>query len=177
MYPWFATVTDDKKPDSSSGARQSSGNGKTTEEDTVHKSLKDLNLRLRRLVHQSISDLIDPSRYVILFFFLVLLLFSVFYRIYTSWMLLNLVLGLGASKSIKEATRKAKELLESENHGGKKGKYYRTSASVLALFGDSQSPLARKFLQKSASLYAKVPGNGVYLCFHTFLSFSFFGFV
>lgn len=74
-------------------------------------------------------------------------------------MILNLVLGLGSSKNIKEATRKAKQLLENEsNGGGRKGKYFRTSTAVLALFGDTDSYLARKFLQRTGTLYTKVPG-------------------
>jgi hypothetical protein len=75
-------------------------------------------------------------------------------------MILNLVLGLGTSKNVREATRKAKQLLEKESNGTAKrsGKYYRTSTAVLALFGDSRSPMARKFLQRTGSLYTKIPG-------------------
>jgi hypothetical protein len=60
MYPWFAVVTEDLNASTSPSKKRSS----LTEEkeDPFRKSLKDLNLRLRRLVHQSISDLIDPSR-------------------------------------------------------------------------------------------------------------------
>ena len=68
-------------------------------------------------------------------------------------------MGLGTSKTLKEATRKAKDLLDNESTGGRRGKYYRTSTAVLALFGDSHSPMARKFLQRSATLYSSVPGN------------------
>jgi hypothetical protein len=61
MYPWFATVTEDRE---STPAPEKSRKASLKEDpvDTFQKSLKDLNLRLRRLVHQSISDLIDPSR-------------------------------------------------------------------------------------------------------------------
>ena len=59
MYPWFAQVKDEKKPKS---PQRKASITNVPEENPLEKNLKDLNLRLRRLVHQSISDLIDPSR-------------------------------------------------------------------------------------------------------------------
>lgn len=73
-------------------------------------------------------------------------------------MLLNAVLGFGSNKNITNVSRKALHLLDGENRGGRRGKYFRTSAAVLALLGDSHSPLARKFLQRGAALYTTLPG-------------------
>jgi hypothetical protein len=38
------------------------------EKQVLSKHIYDVNLKLRRLVHESISDLIDPSRFFILFY-------------------------------------------------------------------------------------------------------------
>ena len=47
------------------GLDRSSDRGPGKAVDPTDASLRELNLRLRRLVHQSVSDLIDPSRSVI----------------------------------------------------------------------------------------------------------------
>jgi hypothetical protein len=104
-------------------------------------ALRAVNLKLRRYVHQSISDLIDPT------------------RAYTSALLLNTVMGLGSIKSFADVARQTRALQRSDNKVTGKGKYYRTSTSILAIFGDSTSAETRKFLQRTGALYASVPGN------------------
>lgn len=98
--------------------------------------INNIDLKLRRLVHQSISDLIDPS------------------RVYTSTMLLNALLGYDSSSGIKSVSKKARGVMANEG----KGKLYRTSASMLAILGDSNSYQARKFLHRGGSLYVSLPG-------------------
>ncbi len=69
-------------------------------------------------------------------------------------MMLNALLGYDSSDSIKAVVKKAHSMQNNEGAG----KYYRTSASTLALLGDSTSYQARKFLRRSGSLYTSVPG-------------------
>lgn len=73
-------------------------------------------------------------------------------------MLLNAVLGFGSNKNITNVSRKAQNLLDGDKQASRRGKYYRTSAAVLALLGDSHSPQARRFLQRGAGTYSKLPG-------------------
>lgn len=118
----------------------------------MHQALRVLNQRLRRLLHQSISDLIDPS------------------RVYTSTLLLRTFTANDAKTSATMAAgKKARDLMNSSsltqgnrggtNNLGGKGKYYRTSAAVNALFGDTHSYQARQFLQRGGALYAPLPGS------------------
>lgn len=111
----------------------------------LFQSLREVNVRLRRYVHQSISDLIDPT------------------RSYTSILLLNTVLGLGTIKNLSDVAKRAKALQRSDNKVTSKGKYYRTSTAILAIFGDSKSYQTRKFLQRSGALYTSIPGMHIIL--------------
>lgn len=127
IYAWFAAIPPNPPE-----------NGE--KESNTERNLRILNHRLRRILHQSISDLIDPS------------------RVYTSTMLLRMVLGYGSDKSISTVSRKVDGLFSTTMGNAGKGKYYRTSAAVMAVFGDSHSYQTRKFLQRGATLYAPIPG-------------------
>lgn len=115
-------------------------NSDNTKYTLLYDTLRDLNKRIRRLLHQSLSDLIDPS------------------RSYTSTMLLNAVMGYGNTPNLTAVGKKSKALMSSEAKLNNKGRFYRTSPSILALFGDSGSSEARKFLQRNAPLYTPIPG-------------------
>lgn len=67
IYPWFASVPDEdedaKKVKTRSTVPKTGFHALHGDNINVtHITVKELNLRLRRLVHQCISDLIDPAR-------------------------------------------------------------------------------------------------------------------
>lgn len=147
VYPWFAFLPseyDDELED-----KNEFGDKRNL---TVARQVRLVNQRLRRLLHQSISDLIDPS------------------RAYTSTLLILNFVGSSQYTSKLLAAGKQSRLLASSrsltkanrggtNNLGGKGKYYRTSAAVIALFSDTTSYKARTFLQRGSALYAPVPGS------------------
>lgn len=147
VYPWFAFIPseyDDELED-----KNEFGDKRNL---TVARQVRLVNQRLRRLLHQSISDLIDPS------------------RAYTSTLLILNFVGSNQYTSKLLAAGKQSRLLASSrsltkanrggtNNLGGKGKYYRTSAAVIALFSDTTSYKARTFLQRGSALYAPVPGS------------------
>ena len=134
LYPWFAAIPD------SSHRTSDSINSQNTKYTLLYDTLRDVNKRIRRLVHQSLSDLIDPS------------------RSYTSTMLLNAVMGYGSTGNLTAVGKKSKALQSSEAKVNHRGRFYRTSPSILALFGDAGNPETRKFLQRNAPLYTPIPG-------------------
>lgn len=92
------------------------------------------------------------------------------YRAYTSTMLLlsfvgsshytSRILAAGKKSRLYAATPSlTRNIRGGTNNLGGKGKYYRTSAAVIALFGDSTSYQARQFLQRGSALYASIPGS------------------
>lgn len=120
LYPWFAAV------------HLASSSHLTK----LEKNVEDVDLKLRRLVHQSLSDVIDPS------------------RVYTSTMLLNALLGYDSSAGIKAVSKKANAVIANEG----KGKFYRTSAAIAAIMSNSNSFQTRKFLQRNSGPYVSLPG-------------------
>eukprot|EP01031_Cornospumella_fuschlensis_P027345 gene27345-33030_t len=133
VYPWFGVI-DDKEDDKA--IAKAANDRPVSRNRKLVMNVKDINMRFRRLIHQSISDIIDPS------------------RVYTSTMLLNALLGFDSSTSIKSVAKKAHGLTSNEG----RGKYFKTSTAILALLGDSTSYKARKFLQHSGTLYTPLPG-------------------
>ncbi|RYH20456.1 hypothetical protein EON65_23375, partial [archaeon] len=133
VYPWLGTIEEGKTEFKAANAANERPVSRSRKLIT---NVKDINMRFRRLIHQSISDIIDPS------------------RVYTSTMLLNALLGFDSSTSIKAVAKKAHGLTSNEG----RGKYYKTSSAILALLGDSTSYKARKFLQHSGTLYTPLPG-------------------
>ena len=65
IYPWFAALPEEDDDDINAARTSSAGpNGSHKAAAAPHaESLKKLNLRLRRLVHQGLADMIDPARY------------------------------------------------------------------------------------------------------------------
>lgn len=76
VYPWFAVVPDEEEKPKAANRRSRHEPHPYDNLSVAHISIKELNLRLRRLVHQSISDLIDPARYILTIIYIILLFFS-----------------------------------------------------------------------------------------------------
>lgn len=72
-------------------------------------------------------------------------------------MMMRVMIGADRESTLPLVSKKAKELI-TEQVGGNKSKFYRTSAATLALFGDTRSTNARQFLNRGAVLYTPVPG-------------------
>jgi hypothetical protein len=78
-YPWFSSLSDkskegeeeekaddDKVKESTCKPVKPAANAKHIQDPALTASIRELNLRLRRLVHRSLSDIIDPSRFGLL---------------------------------------------------------------------------------------------------------------
>jgi hypothetical protein len=136
LYPWLATVKSKHHEEENATTHHHHHDEEYVRRHQLKEYVNTVDLKLRRLVHQSISDLIDPS------------------RVYTSTMLLSALLGSDSAPGLQKAAKKSKGVLANEG----RGKFYRTSAAIMALLGDSNSYQARKFLHRGGGLYVSVPG-------------------
>jgi hypothetical protein len=70
VYPWFSTIADleieeaNNKANKASGKNKSGGTNNRSNIAPGEESIRKLNIRLRRLVHQGLADIIDPARCV-----------------------------------------------------------------------------------------------------------------
>ncbi len=65
IYPWFSSLPNPEAEEYSSEKKsrvKTLNHSKIEENLELAENIRILNLRLRRLVHQGISDLVDPSR-------------------------------------------------------------------------------------------------------------------
>jgi hypothetical protein len=161
VYPWFSTIADleieeaNNKANKASGKNKSGGTSNRSNIAPGEESIRKLNIRLRRLVHQGLADIIDPARcvcyiyleqfiyFIIVGFIFCLTVFCPQYRLYTSSILLSSLTGKVESRNLA-------------NKG--KARFYTTSVATKAVLGDTKSPSARKFLEQGRGVYSVLPG-------------------
>eukprot|EP01038_Epipyxis_sp_PR26KG_P011265 gene11265-15114_t len=120
IYPWFSSISTNRDTHNHTLVDH------VTHDMMLKERIYQINLQLRRLVHNGMADFIDPSR-------------------------------LYSSKSLT-ATLTGQEKIYNDRPKGK-SKYVTTSVAIQAIFNDTSSYQARKFLSNTKSSYVPLPGN------------------